>query len=115
MRTIVLMTLLSSFLVGGQLAFKTAVASLDHSFSPVAVARLLLYPPLWIAALCITAAVAIWAYVLSYESLSRVYPMVSISYVLMAACAYFWLGEPYTVAKLAGTALIVGGTILLCS
>jgi drug/metabolite transporter (DMT)-like permease len=115
MRTIALMTLLSAFLVGGQLAFKKAIASVDHGFSLAKLAHLLLQAPLWIAGLCIASAVVIWGYVLSYESLSRVYPMISISYVLMAASAYFWLGEPYTAAKLAGTALIVGGTILLCS
>jgi drug/metabolite transporter (DMT)-like permease len=115
MRTILLMTLLSAFLVAGQIAFKKAVAGFEGGLSFTTLLHFALQPLLWLAILCIGAGTLVWGYVLSYESLSRVYPLVSISYVLMAIVAHFWLGEPLTATKMVGTALIVGGIAVLFS
>jgi drug/metabolite transporter (DMT)-like permease len=115
MRTIALMTLLSAFLVAGQIAFKKAVGGFGGGLSAAALLHFALQPLLWVAVLCIGAGTVVWGYVLSYESLSRVYPLVSISYVLMAIVGHLWLGEPLTVVKLLGTALIVAGIAVLFS
>lgn len=115
MRTVALMTLLSAFLVAGQIAFKKAVSGFGGGLSAAALLHFALQPLLWAAVLCIGAGTVVWGYVLSYESLSRVYPLVSISYVLMAIVGHLWLGEPLTVVKVLGTALIVAGIAVLFS
>jgi drug/metabolite transporter (DMT)-like permease len=113
MRTILLMTLLSAFLVAGQIAFKKAVAGFEGGLSFTTLLHFALQPLLWLAILCIGAGTVVWGYVLSYESLSRVYPLSSISYIMMLVAAYLLLGEPITVNKVLGTGLIVGGIALL--
>lgn len=115
MRTILLMTLLSAFLVAGQIAFKKAVVGLNGGLSMETIINFALQPFLWIAITCIGVGTILWGYVLTYESLSRVYPLVSISYVLMAIIGHFFLGEPFTVSKTLGTALIVAGVAVLFS
>jgi drug/metabolite transporter (DMT)-like permease len=114
-RTILLMTVLSALLVTGQIAFKKAVACLSGGISLQAMGHFVGQPLLWTAIACIGAATIVWGYVLTYESLSRVYPLVCISYVLMAVVGHFWLDEPLTAAKAAGTALIICGVVVLFS
>jgi drug/metabolite transporter (DMT)-like permease len=55
----------------------------------------------------------IWLAVLSKMELSRAYPMVSISYVLVALMARFFLGEPLSWTRLTGIAVILVGVVLV--
>lgn len=51
--------------------------------------------------------------VLSKVQLSFAYPFLSLAYVMVAAYAFFIFGEDVGVLRMAGIALIVGGTILI--
>lgn len=55
----------------------------------------------------------LWLGVLSKMELSRAYPMVSISYVLVALMARFVLGEQLTATRMAGIAVILAGVVLV--
>ena len=66
-------------------------------------------PHAWFAAVCTFGFAVGWAYVINKAPLSVVYPLSSISYVLMLGATYFLLNEPVTVNKLVGTGFIVVG------
>ena len=51
--------------------------------------------------------------VLSRVQLSFAYPFLSLAYVMVGAYAYFVFGEDMSALRIAGFALIVGGTILI--
>lgn len=109
------MCLLSALLVTGQILFKKAIAG-TSDLAGLSLARATLFvtqPTLWLSLLCIGAGTIVWGYVLSFEPLSRVYPLVSISYVMMMLVGAVWLGEPITATKLIGTSLIVLGITVL--
>jgi drug/metabolite transporter (DMT)-like permease len=55
----------------------------------------------------------VWLAVLSKMELSRAYPMVSISYVLVALMAKFILGEQLGLTRVAGIAVILVGVVLV--
>jgi multidrug transporter EmrE-like cation transporter len=55
----------------------------------------------------------IWLSVLARIDVSIAYPFVSISFLLTAALAVFFLGEPVSRPMLAGTSLIVLGVAVL--
>lgn len=59
------------------------------------------------------ASFGLWIAVLSKLDVSVAYPMLSLGYVLAVAIAYFWHGEPLTVSKVTGVALIVAGVYFL--
>ena len=55
----------------------------------------------------------LWLAVLSWSEISWAVPMTALEYVLAAAAAYIWLGEPVGALRLTGIALICGGVVLL--
>jgi drug/metabolite transporter (DMT)-like permease len=113
LKTLALMLAVCSLLVAGQVAFKKALHIATGGASWGSAVAIATAPSFWLAVASILVASAIWGYVLSYESLSRAYPLISMSYVLMAGVAYFMLDEPLTVSKLTGIGLIVAGVIFL--
>ena len=58
-------------------------------------------------------AVVIWLLVLARVSLSTAYPFVALSIALTTLLGAFTFGETFTLPKLAGTAVIMAGVILL--
>jgi multidrug transporter EmrE-like cation transporter len=62
---------------------------------------------------CYVFSVAIWIAALSKVSVSIAYPMLSIGYVVNALAAWYLFGEPLTVSKLAGIAVIIVGVVLV--
>jgi len=59
------------------------------------------------------ASFGLWIGVLSRLEVSVAYPMLSLGYVLAALVAYLWLGEPLTIHKVLGIALVVAGVYFL--
>lgn len=56
---------------------------------------------------------ALWALILQRRPVSRVYPFLSLAYPLVLLSGMLFFGESITPGKLAGTALIVAGSILI--
>ncbi|EGL53322.1 hypothetical protein MAMP_00820 [Methylophaga aminisulfidivorans MP] len=54
-----------------------------------------------------------WLYVLTRVDVSRAYPFVGLGFIGTMLFAHFFLQEPITIQKLAGTLLIVSGVVLL--
>jgi drug/metabolite transporter (DMT)-like permease len=57
-------------------------------------------------------AAACWVVALSHLELSRAYPFISASFVLVLVLSAIIFGEALTVAKIAGALLIIAGLIL---
>ncbi len=55
----------------------------------------------------------VWLAVLSKMELSRAYPMVSISYVLVAVMARVFLGESITTSRALGIVIVLIGVVLV--
>jgi len=55
----------------------------------------------------------IWLNVLSRMDLSQAYPFVGLSFLLTALLGYFLFHEPFHPGRLAGTALVIAGVILV--
>lgn len=57
--------------------------------------------------------VVFWLLALRQSQLSLIYPLVSLSYVVVAAASALWLGESLPPIRIAGLAVIIGGVILV--
>jgi drug/metabolite transporter (DMT)-like permease len=55
----------------------------------------------------------LWLVILSRADLSVAYPMVSLSYVMIAVLSWLLFQEPLTITKLAGTGLILVGVYIV--
>lgn len=92
--------------VGGQLMLKSGAAGdtlLQQFLSPQSIFGLGLY---FGAALC-------YMFALRKIPVSVAFPSVGLSYVLVALLAFWLYGEPLTMPKLAGIALVCGGIVLI--
>jgi len=71
----------------------------------------------WVVAglACYGVSMLAWLWLLAGRALSLVYPLLSISYILVYAGAVAWprIGEHATVLRSAGTLLIVAGVVLV--
>lgn len=76
-------------------------------------ARLLLDPLILSGLAAAFFAALAWMAALTELELSRAYPLMSLSFVLVLALSVWLLGEPFTLGKAAGIALIVAGTIVI--
>ena len=54
-----------------------------------------------------------WLAVLSHFKLNYIYPFGAISYIILLALAFFFLGESITIVKTIGVIVIVAGCILI--
>lgn len=89
-----------------------ARASVQQDWAGMAAAALL--NPLVIAGLSLYFAGAmVWLMVLAKADLSYAYPFVGLGFIFSMALGYFILQEPVTLQRLAGTALIVVGVVLV--
>lgn len=67
----------------------------------------------WLGFLCYAISILSWIFVLSKMSVSLAYPFLSFGFVLSVFLAYFLLGEPLTLSKIAGVLLICCGLFVL--
>lgn len=92
--------------VGGQVLLKSGASGetlLQQFLAPQSIIGLALY---FAAALC-------YMYALRKIPVSVAFPSVSLSYVLVALLGFWLYGEPITVSKLAGIALVCAGVFLI--
>lgn len=69
----------------------------------------------WILAglCCYAVSLVVWLIALSRTAVSIAYPMVSISYILTALAAYFFLGESMSPLRWAGIIVIIVGVVMI--
>lgn len=70
-------------------------------------------PQIMIGILLFVMSMVIWLFVLSKMELSRAYPMVSISYVLVALLARVFLGETIPASRMVGIVIILLGVVMV--
>jgi drug/metabolite transporter (DMT)-like permease len=75
--------------------------------------RIVSTPQVLIALAFYAAGFFTWMKALTKENLSYVYPMYSMSYVVVILYSYFLLREPITLNKFIGVILIIGGVIFI--
>lgn len=75
--------------------------------------RIVTTPQVLIAFAFYAAGFLTWMKALTRENLSYVYPMVSLSYVLVLFYSYFLFKEPVTLNKFIGIIMIIGGVIFI--
>ena len=92
-------------MASGQILFKLASGQGD-------LAHILVSPVFWAAAILYGAVTILWVMLLREIDLSRAYPFVAITYVLVPAASVVILGEKVGPWYLAGVVLIVAGIIL---
>lgn len=68
---------------------------------------------LWMGMICYAISVLSWMVVLSKVNVSIAYPFLSLGFILSAIIAYYFLGEPLTLYKIIGIALICAGLVFL--
>ena len=73
----------------------------------------LLEPHILIGLVVFVISMLIWLMVISKMELSRAYPMISISYIIITALSRFVLGESIPAIRLAGIAVILVGVVMI--
>jgi len=98
----------------GQTLFKLGLA--DHkalNLFSIDLVRTLFRPIILLGFVCYGVSALIWLSVLSRLPLSVAYPILSLNFVLIFLTSAAILGEPVSTTKVAGTALIMGGIVLI--
>lgn len=70
-------------------------------------------PLIWLGIVCLIVFFGFFAAMLSWADLSFVLPASSFGYILNVASANYFLGEPVSLIRWAGTVLIVFGVVLV--
>ena len=68
---------------------------------------------IWAGMMSYAISILLWMVVLSKVNVSLAYPVLSIGYIVTTIIAYFAFGEPITVQKVMGIAIICLGVIVL--
>ena len=63
--------------------------------------------------LCYAFSIVVWIYVLSRADVSYAYPFLGLGFVFVAVASYLLLGEPLSLQRLAGTALVAIGVAVI--
>ena len=70
-------------------------------------------PVIWLGFAGIGAGIAVWIIALAQTDLSLAYPIASLQYVVVLIAARIFLGEKLDKMKLFGTAMVIGGIVLI--
>lgn len=99
----------------GQILFKLAALSLPTlgKVTLVDLAALLSNPCFILAIALYAGTTVLWVWVLREADLSRVYPFVSLSFVLVPAAGVVFFGEKATLGLVIGIALILAGVFII--
>jgi drug/metabolite transporter (DMT)-like permease len=65
------------------------------------------------ALFCYVLSVVVWILALSRVPVSIAFPMLSMAYIVTAVAAWYLLGEPLSMTKLAGIGVIILGVIII--
>ena len=103
----------------GQLLFKIGMNQIglfEFSLNNVLglALKVLVSPALMGGLLLYFLSTGVWFLVLSRAEISYVYPLISLSYIVTAAGAYFFLHEHVSPTRLLGTLIIIIGVVLVC-
>lgn len=96
----------------GQLAWRSAVPR-GAGFNLASLARLLLDWRILLGLFLYGLSTLAWLAALSYDELSRLYPVISINYALALLAGYLLFGETVTAAKALGVALVIAGVAVV--
>lgn len=97
----------------GQLFFKQSAVFMNNNSNLNFIARYLFNPWFYAAVAFFAVATFIWVQILTTMKISVAYPILSISYVITAAGAYYFFGERLSPVNLAGILLIMFGVSLV--
>jgi multidrug transporter EmrE-like cation transporter len=70
-------------------------------------------PPIITGLFAYVMSVVVWLLVLSRVQVSYAYPMLSIGYVVNAIAAYYLFGESFSLMRMTGIFIIIGGVYLV--
>lgn len=84
------------------------------NFLPIS-QQLLMNPYILMGLSAYVVSLGVWLLVLSRLEVSFAYPLVSISYILVAVAGWYFLGENLTSMRIAGIAVIMVGVIMVSS
>ena len=105
-----------TFLCAGQVLQKIgAVRRLAAARSPADYWRALLSPELAGAGGCLAAGTALWLAVLYRTDVSRAFPMLSVSSIVIVLVSRFYLGEPVPATRWAGVLAVAAGIALVAA
>jgi drug/metabolite transporter (DMT)-like permease len=109
-----------SILLGviGQLLMKVGLTRLGElnltlKTLPSLIYQFLTTPYILLGFLCYIISSVTWLVALSKLELSYIYPMVSLSYVLVVGASIVFLGERVSLTRWAGVGIIIAGVLLL--
>lgn len=68
---------------------------------------------IWFGLVLFGTSFLLWIKILTKNDLSYVYPMVSISYILIILASKFLFNEPFTANKIIGTLAIIAGVFII--
>ncbi|MBO9478153.1 EamA family transporter [Shimia sp. R11_0] len=113
---LLLMTFSVALSAVAQTLFKLGVSQI--SFAPQmsfwGKAASLVFSPYVLAGLSLYAlGTVFWLFALKALDLSVAYPFVALSFIFVAVLSFAFLGEPLSVTRLIGTALIVSGLVVM--
>ena len=111
-----LIVLISIFLnVGAQLLLKYASEQSKHNEATIfEFLRLIIFDPhIWLGILLLAAALLFWVIALRNMPLSIIYPMSSLSIILVLLASNFFLNESLTAFGLLGIGFILLGVLIL--
>jgi undecaprenyl phosphate-alpha-L-ara4N flippase subunit ArnE len=112
--TEILLTLVCVFMIGcGQILFKLAAREVAFDGFNIRSFVTWLSPPMLAALAIYAAATLLWVWVLRSASLSVVYPLYALAFVLVPLLGWAVFGVPMTARHWMGAALIVGGVWLM--
>lgn len=101
-----------AMIAAGQVLFKLTAREL-HLFASVIALKPVL---IGLCALALYgAATLIWIVLLKSAPLSRLYPYMALSFVLVAAAGWWIFGEPVAAAQIAGLGLILAGLLVIAT
>jgi drug/metabolite transporter (DMT)-like permease len=95
----------------GQVLFKLASREVGE-FSASGLLGLARNPYLLAALVIYGAGTVLWVFLLKHVPLNIAYPFMALSFCLVPALGYFWLGEPLSWRYAGGVALILAGLLV---
>jgi len=97
----------------GQLFFKQSAVFVNNNSNLNLITRYLLNPWFYGAIFFFGISTLLWVYILTTMKISIAYPILSISYILIAIGAFYFFGEKLSLINIAGIFLIMCGVSLV--
>jgi multidrug transporter EmrE-like cation transporter len=104
-----------SAMVVGQILFKMSAQYLVVEKGPVNLLLSLLTWQFILAMVFYSTATFLWVILLKYVPISRAYPFVALSFVLLPIASYFLFGDPLTTRYFSGLAFFMTGLFLIAT